>query len=236
LILHTEVLGEGEPIVFLHTGLQTGTTDFENQRDYFKPRYKIVLPDLRGHGKSLSSEFTNFLMDSANDLVETLNHLGIGSTHLVGCSLGALVALFFAKNHPGHVKTLTLSGVMPKKPINWLEIHNQEVEHQIELLRDEKVGQYFDHLHNEGWREFIYMARNPDWYPFAVTENIREIEKPILFIVGEGNVSETKGVLIYPEMKSHVHVSVIPFASHLVQDQQPEIYNRILDGFLSRYA
>ena len=49
LILHTEIIGEGEPLVFLHTGLQTGMTDFNYQREYFKNKYKVILPDLRGH-------------------------------------------------------------------------------------------------------------------------------------------------------------------------------------------
>lgn len=49
MLLHTEVLGDGEPIVFLHTGLQTGMTDFEEQRDYFRSGFRVILPDLRGH-------------------------------------------------------------------------------------------------------------------------------------------------------------------------------------------
>ena len=43
LLLHTEVFGDGEPIVFLHTGLQTGLTDFEYQREYFKYNFKVIL-------------------------------------------------------------------------------------------------------------------------------------------------------------------------------------------------
>ena len=71
MILHTEVLGDGEPLVFLHTGLQTGKTDFEYQRDYFRNSYKVILPDLRGHGKSITNDITNFFEDSAIDLEET---------------------------------------------------------------------------------------------------------------------------------------------------------------------
>ncbi|MFZ3589496.1 hypothetical protein ACOI1C_09480 [Bacillus sp. DJP31] len=35
MLLHTEIFGDGEPIIFLHTGLQTGLTDFEHQREIF---------------------------------------------------------------------------------------------------------------------------------------------------------------------------------------------------------
>ncbi|WP_367593488.1 alpha/beta fold hydrolase [Heyndrickxia camelliae] len=53
-MLHTTVFGEGEAILFLHTGLQTGETDFQYQANYFQQHYRILLPDLRGHGKSTS--------------------------------------------------------------------------------------------------------------------------------------------------------------------------------------
>ena len=60
MILHTEIFGNGEPIVFLHTGLQTGLTDFEYQREYFQKNFKVILPDLRGHGNSKAEDFSNF--------------------------------------------------------------------------------------------------------------------------------------------------------------------------------
>ena len=113
MILHTTILGEGEPVVFLHTGLQTGMSDFEHQREYFQLKYKVILPDLRGHGESITNDFSNFFVDSASDLLDTLNHLKLKSIHIVGCSLGALVGLIFAKAFPERVKSLTISGVMP---------------------------------------------------------------------------------------------------------------------------
>ena len=68
MILHTEVYGEGEPIVLLHTGLQTGTTDFEKQREVLQESMKVIVPDLRGHGKSVSDDFSNYFEDAADDL------------------------------------------------------------------------------------------------------------------------------------------------------------------------
>ena len=128
VLLHTEILGDGEPIVFLHSGLQTGLTDFEYQREFFKQNYKVILPDLRGHGKSVENNFSNFLADSAMDLEETLTNLHVNAAHIVGCSLGALVGLSFAKKFPEKVKSLTISGVLAQKPDNWSEMHKEDVE------------------------------------------------------------------------------------------------------------
>ncbi|WP_262370533.1 alpha/beta fold hydrolase [Rossellomorea marisflavi] len=88
MILHTDVTGQGAPLVFLHTGLQTGLTDFEQQADFFKGTHQVIRPDLRGHGSSISDEYENFFEDSAKDLAETIEHLEVGAVHLVGCSLG----------------------------------------------------------------------------------------------------------------------------------------------------
>jgi len=233
LILHTEVLGDGEPIVFLHTGLQTGMTDFEYQREYFKEKYKVVLPDLRGHGSSIEDNLSNFFEDSAKDIAETLNYLRVESAHIVGCSLGALVGLTFAKRYPRNVKSLAISGVLPAKPENWLELHNEDVEHQTRLLQSDEATSYFDSLHQSNWRHLLEIVKNENWYPFKETKDLDGITSPILYMVGEGKEAETKGVLYYPSIKNDVHVSIIPFASHLVHVEQPEIYTKILEVFIT---
>lgn len=234
MILRTETIGKGEPIVFLHTGLQTGTTDFEHQTEYFKQSNQVILPDLRGHGKSVSSDLSNYFQDSANDLAETLDHLGMGSAHIVGCSLGGLVSIFFAKKYTDKVKSLTISGVTSGKSEKWEEMHAMDVEHQTQLLQDKEAIELFDSMHKGDWRQFLYMARDPEWYPFNETNDLANLNIPILFMVGEGNPDEVETATIYPKTNKQVHVSVIPFSGHLVHDEQPEIYTRILDGFLDR--
>ncbi|WP_404431430.1 alpha/beta fold hydrolase [Sutcliffiella horikoshii] len=235
MLLHSEVFGDGEPIVFLHTGLQTGMTDFEEQRDYFQSRFKVILPDLRGHGKSSSKDLSNYYEDSSADLKATLDHLGVESAHIVGCSIGALVGLFFAKRFPEKVKTLTLSGMMPEKPANWLEIHKNMVEQQSSLMENEQVVAYFDQLHDD-WREFINLSAEEDSYPFEETADLSGLEMPTLFMVGEKKANEVKGAVIVPRLNKQIHVSVIPFAGHLVHSEQPEVYNQILNGFLRKYS
>ncbi len=234
MLLHTEISGDGEPIVFLHTGLQTGLTDFEHQREYFKRDYKVIAPDLRGHGKTNENDFSNYFEDCAVDLLETIDYNKLQSVHLVGCSLGALVGLKFAKMFSERIKTLTISGVMPEKPENWGEINKEQVEQQTQFLQNEQAVAYFDHLHLADWKQFIYLGRNENWYPFEETKEIESLKFPILFMVGEENKYETKGAAIYPELNNQIHVSIIPFASHLVHSQQPEIYTQILEEFIKR--
>lgn len=232
MLLHTEKFGTGEPIIFLHTGLQTSLTDFEYQRDYFKTAYQVILPDLRGHGKSISTDISNFFVDAANDLADTLEKQEIAAAHIVGASLGALVGIFFAKKFPAKVKSLTISGVTAGKPENWQEMHQEDLAFQSQLMENEQAVAYFDELHKSDWRQFLYMGRNEEWYPFQETEDLSDIHLPILFIVGEANPNETKGALSYPATNANVHVAIIPFASHLVHTEQAELYTKMLELFI----
>lgn len=234
--LHTEILGSGEPVVFLHTGLQTGTTDFEQQTEYFKQNYQVILPDLRGHGKSVSNDLSNYFLNAANDLAETLDSMGIDAAHIVGCSLGGLVSIFFAKNYPSKVKSMTLSGVIPEKPEEWEEMHATDMEHQSQLLQNTEAVDLFDSMHDGDWKQFLYMVRDLNWYPFDATGNLDTLDMPILLMVGEEKPYEVIGVTIYPKTNRRVHVSVIPFAGHLVHVEQPEIYSKTLDGFLDEVS
>jgi pimeloyl-ACP methyl ester carboxylesterase len=233
MILHTTVLGSGEPILFLHTGLQTGLTDFIEQQKYFSNNYTLLLPDLRGHGESVCNEFERYFENSANDIFETLNSLNICECHIIGCSLGAIIGLYVAKAYPHLVKSLTVSGILPIKPDNWDEINEKEVKLQQALLEDSNAVSYFNSLHNEtSWRSLLDLTNDNSWYPFHVTGDVSDISSPVMIIVGEGNKNETQGAIYYQKVLPHAHIAVIPFASHLVHDQEPEIYSKILEKFL----
>jgi len=234
MIMHTKVFGEGDPIVFLHTGLQTGMMDFEYQREYFKDNYKVILPDLRGHGRSETDDLSNYFEASVNDMGETLNHLEVESAHIVGCSLGALVGLSFAKKEPQKVRSLTISGIMSKEPNRWSEMHKEDIKHQNQTLQNPDVANYFEKLHKSNWRKLLKETQNVNWYPFELTKDLKGITSPILYMVGEGKKSETKGALLYPAMHKNVHVCIIPFASHLVHHEQPELYTQVLEKFLQQ--
>lgn len=232
MILHTYRQGQGETVIFLHTGLETGSTDFEEQKRYFSSHYDVIAPDLRGHGKSYHNDFNNYFHKCADDLQETLDSLNVTRAHIVGCSLGALVALFFTRKYGEYVISLTVSGLMPGRPKNWEEMHDQDAKMQAMLLENEEATALFDNKHDSNWRGFIHMAADENWYPFEETEDLSDLDVPLLFMVGEGNQHEVRGAVVYKEQSDLVQVAVLPFASHLVHIQQAELYSMILSQFL----
>ena len=102
---------EGEVILFLHF---SGANLMMWQRvlPYFQDRYRLILVDLRGHGKSDVPEDGYHMDVMAEDIIGVLDQLGIEKAHVVGSSLGAEVGLSLAAHHPERVMSLILDGAM----------------------------------------------------------------------------------------------------------------------------
>lgn len=236
MILHATVRGEGHPILFLHTGMQTGETDFIFQQAYFQKNYQVIVLDLRGHGQSYVEkiDMQSYFTDCASDVLETMNDLQLEKAHIVGCSLGALVGLVFAKKYPDRLHSLTLSGIIPRQPDNWESLRREDIERQIVVLQNDDAIHYFNAIHKTDWQEFMRQSMVEDWYPFHETADLSTLTMPTLFIVGEDKRHEVKGVTDYPCQNNLIHVAVVTFAGHLVHLEQPEIYTSIVKLFLSK--
>ncbi|WNS76259.1 alpha/beta hydrolase [Bacillus sp. DTU_2020_1000418_1_SI_GHA_SEK_038] len=79
---------------------------------YLQNEYRIIAPDLRGHGKSDRPLTGYHIDDFSHDLFLLLHKLGINKCHVVGSSLGAEVGLSLAASHPDMVMSLVNEGAI----------------------------------------------------------------------------------------------------------------------------
>lgn len=103
---------DGKPVVFLHGGPGGGTSP--EQRRFFDPtRYRIVLFDQRGCGKSTphASLEDNTTWHLVADMERLREHLGIDRWQVFGGSWGSTLALAYAQTHPTRVTELVLRGI-----------------------------------------------------------------------------------------------------------------------------
>ncbi|EOV9527247.1 alpha/beta fold hydrolase [Bacillus cytotoxicus] len=233
MILHANISGAGEPIVFLHSGGMTGLTEFEEQTEFFKKEsYKIIRPDLRGHGKTGGS-IKNYFSQCPDDIRDTLEFLQVNRCHIAGVSIDGLVALLFAKKYPEKVKSLTFSGIFPMKTENWDEDQKEEAIRHKMLFENEEIVNYMNQIHvNSDWKALIESWNEEDWYPFSETREVSSLQVPSLCIVGGESKAEVTAAMIFKELNPAIHIAVIPFASHLVHRDQPDVYSNILSKFL----
>jgi len=103
------------PAVVLCHGLASSGRQFAEDATFFiEHGFRVILPDLRGHGRSSvpddlqEEEFA--IPHMANDLIAILDHAGVHAVHYVGNSLGGILALHLLPTHPDRFITFTTFG------------------------------------------------------------------------------------------------------------------------------
>jgi proline iminopeptidase len=123
-VLYWEQCGnpEGEAILFLHGGPGAGCS--ETDRCFFDPGFfRIILFDQRGSGRSTPvGDLTNNTMaDTASDIEQLRELLGIERWHVFGGSYGSTLALYYAQTFPQACKSLVLRGIwlLREQELDW---------------------------------------------------------------------------------------------------------------------
>jgi proline iminopeptidase len=113
---------KGKPAVFLHGG-PGGGSDPKVRRFFHPDKYRIVVFDQRGCGKSTpyASLEANTTWDLVSDIEKLRAHLAIDRWQVFGGSWGSTLALAYAEKHPDRVTELVLRGIflLRKKEIDW---------------------------------------------------------------------------------------------------------------------
>ena len=148
----------GKPVIFVHGGPGGGTGPMD--RRYFNPeRYRIILLDQRGSGKSLPSASLeeNTTWKLVEDIETLREHLGIDRWQVFGGSWGSTLALTYAIQHPTRVTELVLRGIfmIRKKEIDWY------YQSGANAMYPDVWEQYRDHIPTNERGDFVkaYYAR-----------------------------------------------------------------------------
>lgn len=109
--LHTDISGQGEPLVLIH-GLFGSYENLGMIARQLADTFQIINVDLRNHGKSAHLPTMTY-PEMAVDVLETLDTLGIDSAFILGHSMGGKVAMQIALEAPQRVKKLILADISP---------------------------------------------------------------------------------------------------------------------------
>ena len=113
--MYCEIRGDGQPLILLHGGGGAGS----NWNLIFKdppPGYRLVIPDLRGHGRSTNPSAELTFSQSARDVFGLADHLGIERFKAIGLSFGAKTLLHMATQQPSRVEAMVLVSATPYFP------------------------------------------------------------------------------------------------------------------------
>lgn len=111
MILHTEITGQGQAIVLIH-GLFGSYENLGVIARALAGQWQVVNLDMRNHGLSGWHDTMSYAL-MAEDVKETLDHLGLEPVVLLGHSMGGKIAMEFALRYPERVSKLILADISP---------------------------------------------------------------------------------------------------------------------------
>ena len=230
-----------ETLVLLHGFAGTGRDHWQRQIPVFSQYYRLIVPDLRGHGRSKCREVPyDYWELMASDIAALVGHLGLGKVHVCGFSLGSLVAQFMALNHPEAVKSLVLASTLAHIPMTAGKGLFGFVEGLLSL---DEVGpaskKALDEMHGaEDWRLLFQnygrtvLARLRSTEGMVTRSRLCQIACPTLIVQGQ------RDELNPPELSEAVHRGIrgsrrvmLPGA-HRVHESSAEEFNRLVLEFL----
>ena len=130
LQLYFEVHGTGEPLLLLH-GFSGVSQDWKASLHEWGDSFRLIVPDLRGHGRSSTLVKPFRHEEAAGDLFTLLDQLGISAFKGVGISCGGNVLLHMATRQPQRVKAMVLVSATPYFPAQARAIMRQYSEDMI---------------------------------------------------------------------------------------------------------
>ena len=248
------VLGEGSPVFLLHP--------FPVNHEFWLPvaqalstRYRVILPDLRGHGGSGVGEGPATMEKHAADIARVMDDVGIGRAPLVGCSIGGYALFEFWRRHRGRVTALGLFNT--KAPADSAEARagrlqaaNDVVERGTEPFFESMIPRLLGKSTRELRPDLVEgalrmmrkmspedvaqvqrgMAARPDSVDILKTINV-----PTVLVTGDEDI--LTGLNEAELMRQHISSSqlrVIPKAGHYSPWEQPEEAGKLLRQFLER--
>jgi len=149
-------VNEKNPIVFVH-GVGLAKEIWDPQINFFK-NYNTLVYDLIGHGKTPLKKSKVNIEDFCKQLARLINELNLNKIHLIGFSLGALIARHFAYKYSGNLSSLILLGSIYKRT----EDQKRIVKNRYEVAKLNKPDSKQAALRR--WLSENFIKKNPEIY------------------------------------------------------------------------
>lgn len=236
LQLFYEDIGEGEPVLFLHSGYSRGILAFSGQlQPFYAAGYRCFYPDFRGHGRSFCKNLNWDSSCIAEDMIRFMDSLDVKKVHLVGYSTGGGVAFYMAARYPERIKSLTVignGGVIDTAGAEEYEPEVVEAKGDISFI--EKMKSLHAQAHGGDWQEYLRQEIK-DWrsHPYLKEEEWKRITMPMLLIAGEKDCFATRERLeAIREKCPQADIMVVEGCGHrphMPMEKVIEVNNKIFD-------
>ncbi|MBS8264499.1 alpha/beta hydrolase [Mesobacillus boroniphilus] len=243
--LYFDEIGEGDPIIFLHPpGM--GRKVFRFQKP-LSEQYKVVFPDLSGHGESTALLKKVTIQKYAEEVLKLADFIGLKKVALCGYSSGGSIAQEFALTYPERTAAIILSGgfaevnspslkyehlmgmyLVKNSPKTLAKViataHTFEKNYRAELIEHMLKADL------ETWFHFYHESLN-----YSCIGRLKNLNVPLLLIYGSRDFIN-QHLRAYERELEDFNRTIIPKVSHQVPVKKWQEFNTEIAMFLEKQS
>jgi pimeloyl-ACP methyl ester carboxylesterase len=248
-----------EPLLFIHE-FAGDHRSWEPQVRYFSGAFRCVRYAARGYPPSaVPDDLAGYSQERAVlDALAVLDGLGIGRAHMAGLSMGGFTALHLALSHPDRVLSAVVAGcgygAQPSREAAFrAECH--AIAAAFEADGAASVASWyaagparvqFQNKNPRGWAEFAAALAEHDALGAALTMrgvqaarpslyrlDLASIRVPVLVLAGDEDEGCLEPALMLKRTIPTAGLAVVPRTGHTANLEEPDVFNRLVDGFLA---
>ncbi len=236
-----------EWVLFLHAAFVNHNM-FQTQMEYFSNKYNILAVDIIGHGKSINTKKGDSIDKMSAWIYDIIKAEKIGKIHIVGVSLGAILAQDFANHYPETIKSLACFGGYD---INNFDIKMQKENSASQLLMmlkalfsikwfaksNKKISAFTLQAQNDFYDMNVQFPKKSFMYLASLNSmvNIHQTGQrtyPLLIGCGEFDIPmELEEIKIWKDREPQCKVVIFENAGHCVNMDTPQIFNETMEEF-----
>ncbi len=249
--LYYESVGSGDCLLLLH-GLGSSVRDWEEQIDAFAEHFWVLMVDVRGHGRSDKPAGPYSVKQFSDDVAALLDGLGVSEAHVVGLSMGGMIAFQLAIDFPERMKRLVIvnsaAELMPQTFKQKFEVWQRFA--ILRFLGMRKMGEFlaprlFIKAEHASIREtFVERWAENDKRAYtdalralvgwSVMDCVHEIGVPVLVIAADEDYIPLADKEAYVEKLANGRLLIIEDSRHATPVEHPEIFNTAVLQFLAQ--
>ncbi len=251
--LYYETAGSGPPLLLIH-GLGSSARDWQLQIPAFSPHYHVVAYDVRGHGRSGKPPGRYSVPLFAADAAGLIHALEIAPAHVMGISMGGMIAFQLAASRPELVRSLVIVNAGPELVVRTPGQRLQLLQRLliVRLLGMRRMGQVVAgrlfpqpeqaearRLCAERWGQNdprAYADAMRALVGWSVVDQLGGIRCPALILAADQDYTPVAVKEAAAARMPNAELVVIRDSRHATPVDQPEAFNAAVLSFLARQA
>ena len=223
-----EVYGQGKPLVLIH-GNGGNIAYMKPQIEFFAKKYKVIVMDCRGRGKSELGKDSLTYKQMAKDIEGILNYMHLDSTCVVGRSDGGILALMLAMDYPQKVKKAVAFAANLTADTKGLYDFNYE-----ELKRDRRHADEMiaNKDTTQDWKIIQQRNRMMEFQPNITATDLKKIKCPVLVMSTDRDIIPEEHTLFIYRNISKANLCIVTAENHYVTKNNPDLFNSIVAKYL----